>query len=92
MDTETKQTAGMHGNGMVMQADTVQGLAVSAGGLTLALGLRMATPGRRFQLRFRILDEHGRTAVPGSSASSRDAQRRKPASTRQPGPGKPSRR
>jgi hypothetical protein len=61
MDTETKQTAAMHGNGMVMQADTVQGLAVSAGGLTLALGLHRATPGRRFQLRFRILDERGRT-------------------------------
>jgi hypothetical protein len=57
MDTGAEQTAGMHGNGMVMQADTVQGLAVSAGGLTLALGLRRATPGRRFQLRFRILDE-----------------------------------
>jgi len=61
MDTETKQTADMHGNGMVMQADAVQGLAVSAGGLTLALGLHRATPFRRFQLRFRILDERGRT-------------------------------
>jgi hypothetical protein len=61
MDTETKQTAGMHGNGMVMQADTVQGLAVSAAGLTLVLGQRRATPGKRFQLRFRILDERGRT-------------------------------
>jgi hypothetical protein len=61
MDTEAKETAGMHGTGMVMQADTVQGLAVSAGGLTLALGLHRATPGRRFQLTFRILDERGRT-------------------------------
>src|SRR5260221_8697218 len=61
MDTEPKQTAEMHGNGMVMQADTVQGLAASAGGLTLALGQHRATPGRRFQLRFRILDERGRT-------------------------------
>jgi hypothetical protein len=61
MDTEAKQTAGMHGNGTVMQTDTIQGLAMSAGGLTLALGLRRATPGRRFQLRFRILDERGRT-------------------------------
>jgi hypothetical protein len=26
MDTEAKQTAGMHGHSMVMQADTVQGL------------------------------------------------------------------
>ena len=61
MDTEAKQTAGMHGHGMVMQADTVQGLALSADGFTLALGRRMATPRRRFQLRFRILDERGRT-------------------------------
>src|SRR2546423_8290522 len=61
MDTEAKQTAGMHGHGMVMQADTVQGLAVSADGFTLALGRRMATPGRQFQLTFRILDERGRT-------------------------------
>ena len=61
MDPESKQTAAMHGNGMVMQADTVQGLALSADGFTLALGRRMATPGRRFQLRFRILDERGRT-------------------------------
>ena len=61
MDTEAEQTAGMHGNGMVMQADTVQGLAVSADGFTLALGLRMVTPGRQFQLTFRILDECGRT-------------------------------
>ena len=30
MDTGAEQTAGMHGNGMVVQADTVQGLAVSA--------------------------------------------------------------
>src|SRR5207244_3497029 len=61
MDTEAKQTAGMHGHGMVMQADTVQGLAVSADGFTLGLGRRMATPGRQFQLTFRILDERGRT-------------------------------
>src|SRR6266576_3691818 len=61
MDSEAKQTAGMQGNGMVMQADSVQGLALSADGFTLALGRRMATPGRRFQLRFRILDERGRT-------------------------------
>ena len=61
MDTETRQTAGMHGPAMVMQADTVQGLAVSADGLTLALGLHRATPGRRFQLTLRILDEHGHT-------------------------------
>ena len=61
MDTEATQTAGMHGNGMVMQADKVQGLATSAGGFTLALGLHRATPGRRFELRFRILDERGRT-------------------------------
>jgi len=61
METEAKQTAGMHGNGMVMQAETVQGLAVSAGGLTLALGLHRTTPYRRFQLTFRILDEGGRT-------------------------------
>ncbi|MFL5964562.1 MAG: hypothetical protein ACJ757_16920 [Gaiellaceae bacterium] len=61
MDTEARQAAGMHDNGMVMQADTVQGLAVSANGFTLALGRRIATPGRRFQLTFRILDERGRT-------------------------------
>ena len=61
MDTNAQQTAGMHGNGIVMQADKVQGLAVSGGGFTLALGLHRATPGRRFELRFRILDERGRT-------------------------------
>jgi hypothetical protein len=43
-----------------MQADTVQGLALSADGFTLALGRRMATPGTRFQLRFQILDERDR--------------------------------
>jgi hypothetical protein len=36
MDTQAKQTAGMHGTGTVMQADTVQGLAVSADGFTVA--------------------------------------------------------
>jgi hypothetical protein len=46
MDPESKQTTGMQGNGMVMQAHTVQGLALSADGFTLALGRRMATPGR----------------------------------------------
>jgi hypothetical protein len=61
LDPDSKQTTGMQGNGMVMQADTVQGLALSADGFTLALGQRMATPGRRFELRFRILDERGRT-------------------------------
>ena len=61
MDTETKQTAGIHAHSMVMQADTVQGLAVSADGFTLALGLHRTTPGKRFQLTLRILDEHGRT-------------------------------
>ena len=61
MDTETKQTSDMQDNGMVMQAHTVQGPALSANGFTLALGRRVATPGRRFQLRFRILDERGRT-------------------------------
>ena len=61
MDTESKQTTCMHGTGIVMQADTVPGLAVSADGFTLALGLRTATPGGRFQLTFRILDERGRT-------------------------------
>ena len=69
MDTEAKQTAGMHGTGMVMQADTVQGLAVSADGFTFALGLRMATPGRRFQLTFRILDERGRTSATSTSST-----------------------
>ena len=67
MDTEAKQTAGMHGNGMVMQPDSVQGLAVSADGFTLALGRRMATPGRRFQLTFRILDE---AAAPSATSTS----------------------
>ena len=61
MDTDATQTAGMDGNGMVTQADTVRGLAVSAGGFALALGLHRATPGRRFQLRFRSLDERDRT-------------------------------
>jgi hypothetical protein len=36
------------------------GLALSADGFTLALGRRTATPGRRFRLRFQILDERDR--------------------------------
>ena len=43
MDTGAEQTAGMHGNGMVMQADTVQGLAVSADGFTLAFRQRIGS-------------------------------------------------
>ena len=55
MDTEAKQTAGMRGNGMVMQADTAQGLAVSADGFTLALGRRgTARAGEESELGFAV--------------------------------------
>ena len=41
-------------------ADAVRGLAVSADGLTLALERSTAPAGRRFALRFRVLDRGGR--------------------------------
>jgi hypothetical protein len=40
---------------------TVRGLAVSAGGLTLELTSSTARPGERFDLAFRIADRRGRT-------------------------------
>jgi hypothetical protein len=49
MDTGAEQTAGMHGNGMVMHADTVQGLAVSADGFTLGFA-DFSTSGRPYVL------------------------------------------
>jgi hypothetical protein len=52
--------AGMGGATSERKADAVRGLAVSANGLTLALDRSTARPGRRFALRFRILDRTGR--------------------------------
>ena len=44
-----------------MTADPVRGLAASDDGLTLDLDHAHATPGRPFDLRFRITDAHGAT-------------------------------
>jgi hypothetical protein len=51
--------AGGHGEKMAPQA--VRGLAVSDNGLTLALARTTATPGKSFNLAFRIADRRGRT-------------------------------
>jgi hypothetical protein len=48
-----------HGGAMAM--DAVRGLAVSEGGLTLALERRTSAAGRTTQLAFRILDAGGQT-------------------------------
>jgi hypothetical protein len=50
-----------HGGDATMVAQPVRGLAVSDNGLTLELGRNAATPGRRFELAFRIVDARGRT-------------------------------
>lgn len=47
--------------GAEMAAQAVRGLAVSDDGLTLRLARTAATPGRLFQLAFRIVDRRGRT-------------------------------
>jgi hypothetical protein len=47
--------------GAEMAAQAVRGLAVSDDGLTLRLARTAATPGRPFQLAFRIVDRGGRT-------------------------------
>jgi hypothetical protein len=47
--------------GMAMAPQAVRGLAVSEGGLTLALAHRIARPGRQFALAFRIADRRGST-------------------------------
>jgi hypothetical protein len=52
--------AGGHGGGEAA-AQNVRGLAVSEGGLTLALARTTATAGRRTSLAFRIADRRGRT-------------------------------
>jgi hypothetical protein len=44
-----------------MSPQAVRGLAVSDNGLTLKLGRRTATPGKRFDLTFRVTDRRGRT-------------------------------
>jgi hypothetical protein len=49
------------GGGAAMAPQPVRGLAVSEGGLTLDLARRAATPGKRFDLAFRITDRAGRT-------------------------------
>jgi hypothetical protein len=54
---EQRSAGGM--TGMAPQA--VRGLAVSEGGLTLELARSAATPGKRFNLAFRIVDLRGQT-------------------------------
>ncbi len=51
--------AGMHGDGMAGAAAPVRGLAVSDGGLTLALERTTAPRGRSFPLRFAVTNEDG---------------------------------
>jgi hypothetical protein len=50
-----------HGAEAMTVAQKVRGLAVSEGGLTLALAHTTAAPGRPFTLAFRIVDRGGRT-------------------------------
>jgi hypothetical protein len=52
---------GGHGDSAGPTARAVRGLAVSESGLTLDLQRTTATPGKRFDLAFRILDREGRT-------------------------------
>jgi hypothetical protein len=47
--------------GEKMTPQAVRGLAVSENGLTLQLARTTATPGRRFELAFRVVDRRGRT-------------------------------
>jgi hypothetical protein len=49
------------GAGSDERAATVRGLAVSDNGLTLELARDTATPGKRFDLAFRIVDRRGQT-------------------------------
>jgi len=58
-DERNAMGAGHGGEEMVAQA--VRGLAVSDNGLTLELARTGATPGKRFELAFRIVDRRGRT-------------------------------
>ena len=53
--------AAMAGHATMAVAQKVRGLAVSEGGLTLALARTTATPGRPFTLTFRIVDRRGQT-------------------------------
>jgi len=62
----TKAADGMgmksgHGAEARMAPQAVRGLAVSDGGLTLRLARTTATPGRRFDLAFRIVGRDGQT-------------------------------
>jgi hypothetical protein len=50
-----------HGEEAKPAAQAVRGLAVSDGGLTLRLARTTATPGRRFELAFRIVGRDGQT-------------------------------
>jgi hypothetical protein len=52
---------GMGAMGARMAPQAVRGLAVSEGGLTLALARTSVTAGRRFELAFRIVARDGRT-------------------------------
>jgi hypothetical protein len=46
---------------MGMKGDMVRGLAVSDGGLTLKMARQTAPQNKRFQLAFRVVDNHGKT-------------------------------
>jgi hypothetical protein len=50
-----------HGGDAKMAPQAVRGLAVSEGGLTLKLARTTATPGKPFELAFRIVGRDGRT-------------------------------
>ena len=58
---ERMAMGGGHGGDAKMAAQAVRGLAVSEGGLTLELARRTATPGKRFDLAFRIAGRDGQT-------------------------------
>jgi hypothetical protein len=58
---EPAEAAGMKMGGVEPKAQAVRGLAVSEHGLTLRLARTTATPGRHFELAFRIVDRRGNT-------------------------------
>jgi hypothetical protein len=60
MGAMAEKDDGAHGEEK-MSPQAIRGLAVSENGLTLELARRTATPGRRFDLVYRIVDRRGRT-------------------------------
>jgi hypothetical protein len=64
VSTKSSDAMGMgdgHGDEAKLTSQAVRGLAVSQGGLTLKLSRSTATPGKRFNLAFRIVGRDGQT-------------------------------